>query len=168
MPPTWLVLAFFYINSDVSLLPLVLIGGTSATLGRIILYYLSRGFLRKRIPQKYLENYDDLGSFFVKHEKLTIPVILAYALLPIPSNQVFIVAGLSRMDIRLVSSCFFASRLISYTVWVSAAHLASNHLDTIFSSHFSNSGTFLVEIVGIIGILIIGKIKWRKILKMSN
>jgi hypothetical protein len=37
MPPTWIILAFFYLRYHLNLLPTVIIGAAAATLGRVVL-----------------------------------------------------------------------------------------------------------------------------------
>src|ERR1044072_1152319 len=93
MPPTWTILAFFYIHFDLNLFAVVIIGAISATCGRIILYNLAKNQFRKFFTDKYLRNYDTLGNYLENNKKMTIPLILTYAFLPIPSNELFVMAG---------------------------------------------------------------------------
>lgn len=167
MPPTWVVLAFFYTQFQLNLIPTVLIGASMATLGRILLYHIAKNFLRNFFSKKTLENYDNLGKFFKKNQKLTIPVVLIYAFLPIPSNQVFIIAGLTEIPIGLLAFSFFAGRLISYTFWVNLAYHAVSRLEAVFSSHYSNFGAIAAEIIGFGVVYLIGKIPWKKVLKIK-
>ncbi len=167
MPPTWLVLAFFHIHFDLSLPLTVLIGATAATSGRIVLSILVRVFLKPFLPQTLSENYDALGIFFQHNQKLTIPIVFLYAFLPIPSNQVFIIAGLAKLDIRIIAFSFFIGRLISYSFWVSVAHEVADRLEAIFIGHFSSFWTLLLELIVFMSIFIIGKINWRKVLKIE-
>ena len=47
MPPTWIILAFFVSKYQLQLLPVVLIGASCATLGRVILAGISRKYFRR-------------------------------------------------------------------------------------------------------------------------
>lgn len=165
MPPTWMVLAFFFIHFNLSLIPTVLIGVIFAALGRVILATLSRFYFRKLFSIKSLANYDALGKFFNKHQKFTIPIILIYAFLPIPSNQVFIMVGLTELNLKVITFSFFIGRLISYTFWVNLADIAADKLEMIFSRHFASSTTFVVELVGLGVIYLIGRINWKRVLR---
>ena len=51
MPPTWIVLAFFVTKYDLQIIPVVLIGATCATLGRILLAGISKRYIRKLLPE---------------------------------------------------------------------------------------------------------------------
>lgn len=164
MPPTWAVLAFFVTKYDLPLLPVVLIGACFATLGRIILAQ-GAGYFRKFLPTDSKANYSSIGEYLNKHKSLTIPLVVTYAFLPIPSNHVFIAAGLAKMKIQILAGSFLVGRLISYTFWVSLTQRLSDNLEDIFSSHFSKIGSIGLEIVGLLFLYFIGKIAWRKILK---
>ncbi|MCL5019358.1 MAG: hypothetical protein M1426_02625 [Patescibacteria group bacterium] len=168
MPPTWMVLAFFYTQYNLTLLPLVILGATAATSGRILLFLLSKSWLRRIIPQRFLVNYNTLGNYFQNNTKLTIPVVLLYAFSPIPSNQVFVIAGLAKLNIKIIAFSFLAGRLISYTFWVSVASHVASHLETVFASRFNHTNSYIMEVLGVILIIVIGKINWRKVLKIKE
>lgn len=168
MPPTWTILAFFVTKYDLQILPVVLIGASFATLGRIILAELSGTFFRRFLPKNLKENYASIGAYLNKNNKITIPLVVAYAFLPIPSNNIFIAAGLAKMRLRLLAASFFAGRLISYTFWVSLTDRLSDNLPDLFSRHYAKTGSIIVEIIGLILIYLLGKIAWKKILKRVN
>lgn len=109
-----------------------------------------------------------LGKFVQSHENLTIPVIITYAFLPIPSNQMFIAAGLSGLNIRVIAFSFLVGRLISYTFWISAAHKLVDSLENIFSVHYSNFWAFVIQLIGFGIIILISKINWSKYLKVKS
>lgn len=165
MPPTWMILAFFYLHFNLQLLPLVIIGAFGATGGRIILFEFSRLYIRRFFPEKWLKNYDDLGKYFKKNQQLTIPIVLTYAFFPVPSNQVFIIAGLANLDIKIIAFSFLVGRMISYTFWVVLANKVMDNLENLFIAHLTNASTIAIELIGFSLIIIIGKINWRKILK---
>ncbi len=169
MPPTWMVLAFFHIKYDLDLIPLVFAGATAASLGRVVLYYLAKGALRNILPKKMAGNLEYLGNYLEKRQRFTIPFIIFYGFLPIPSNQAFITFGLADVPIKLIALAFFLARLVSYTFWVAAAHRLSDGLEGIFARHLGRTETFIVELVGFGIIIAISKINWKKVLgKKTN
>lgn len=168
MPPTWTILAFFVTKYHLQILPVVLIGATFATFGRIILASLSGTFFRKFLPKDSQENYASIGHYLNNHKHVTIPLVIAYAFLPIPSNNVFIAAGLSKMRIGLLAASFFIGRLISYTFWVSLTRKLADNLADIFSSHLSQAGSIVIQFVGLVVLYLLGTIAWKKILKKVN
>lgn len=165
MPPTWIVLAFFVAKYDLQLLPVVLIGATCATLGRVVLANLSKNFFRRLLPKNSQANYASIGAYLNNHQHITIPLVLTYAFLPIPSNHIFIAAGLAKVRIKLLAGSFFAGRLISYTFWVSVTQRLSDNLVDLFSRHYARTGSVIAEIAGLGLLLLLGTIGWKKILK---
>src|SRR3989338_2339559 len=89
MPPTWTVLAFFVTKYDLLQIPVVLIGASCATLGRVVLVGISRKYFRRILSADSQENYASIGEYLNSNKHITIPLVVAYAFLPIPSNDVF-------------------------------------------------------------------------------
>lgn len=159
MPPTVALLAYFYFKYDLNLIPVVIIGACMATFGRIILSYVSRNFFRNFLPQNSKSNMDYLGNYLEHRERITVPFVFFYAFLPIPSNQVFITAGLARLNIKLIAFSFFIGRLISYTLWIGIADRVSDSLENIFNPHYSKIISFAIELLII---YLVSKIDWKK------
>lgn len=117
MPATWTVLVFIAIRYHVSLLPMVIVGATSAMVGRIILAKLSRMIVRQRfLSEKTRNNIDDIKNHLEKRRGLTFSIFLFYAFSPLPSNQLFIAYGLTNMGLKLVAIPFFLGRILSYFI----------------------------------------------------
>lgn len=168
MPPTWIVLVFFTSNYNLPLVPTVIAGALAATTGRVVLALLAKTGLRRFIPKRLLTNYDDLGRYFRENDKLSIPVLFAYAFPPIPSNQVFIIAGLTSLPLLTVAGAFFVGRLISYTFWVSTASHITNGLGSIFTQELSQVGAIVIQLIGFAAIIWIGRVNWRKVLNIKR
>lgn len=165
MPPTWTVLAFFYTVFHLYLLPTVVIGAVCATAGRVILANLARHVFRDYIPKSLLTNYQYLGDYFKKYQKFSIPIMLTYAFFPVSSNDVYIIAGLSKINLKVMAISFLIGRLFSYSVWVTASYHLSSQLGALFTSHLTRTNTIIFEILGIVFIVLVGKIKWQKFLR---
>ena len=162
MPPTWIILAFFYIQFHFLFFPTIIIGAIMATLGRVILALLSRKYGSRLLPKKLLKNYHSLGEFFEKNQHLTIPAVLMYAFFPIPSNQIYIIAGLSQISLKIIAFSFLVGRLISYSFWVKLSYNLSNDLGTLFIKNVANYKNLFLEILSLLIILFIGIIDWKK------
>lgn len=165
MPPTWMVLAFFYITFDLSFFPTIIIGALMATLGRIALSYMARDYFRPLLSKKSRLNYSALGKLLNKNRKLTIPLIFSFAFLPIPSNQIYIAVGLSKANINLFALSFCIGRIISDSFWVALAHRLNKSLSSIFILHIHNINTLIIELLGFAVLYGISIIPWNKILK---
>lgn len=167
MPPTWIILAIFYIQFNLGLVPTVIIGASSAALGRVCLALLSRHYLEPYLPKIIKENFLALGEYFKKHTRLTAPIVFAYAFLPIPSNQVFIIAGLSNLNLSLIALSFLFGRLISYTFWISVSNAAVTRLDNVFSEYLFQGKGIAAEILSFSIVIIVGLIPWKKVLRIK-
>lgn len=166
MPPTWTVLVFFYLTYGLFAIPVVIIGAVCATLGRVILYFIAQNRFRRFLPKKSQANLDYLSKFFNKKKKVTFVLLAAYAFSPIPSNQVYIMAGLAKIRIKLIATIFFLGRLLSYSLWIGSAHVVNKNLPSVFESHYSKAITFVIEIGGLIAIYFLTKVNWKKYLKV--
>lgn len=168
MPATWAILAFFFIKFGLRLLPTVILGAIMATTGRWVLAKTAKRFIRPHLSKKTQDNMTALGSFLTRNRKLSIPLIFAYAFLPIPSNQVFIAAGLSGVGVELISFSFLMGRLISYTFWVKVADKVTDDLNTIIVGDALNPKSLLIEGVGLVVLILIMKIPWSKWLPLPT
>ena len=164
MPPTWIVLSFFFIKYNLPFLPTVILGVIAATSGRICLALMARNWFKDWLPKKLVTNYDDLGELLKKRQKLTIPVILAYAFSPVSSNSLFIMAGLSDLNLKIVAFSFFLGRLVSYTFWITASDKLSNRLEDIFAGSLKSYQTLISTAISLVIIVLVGKIKWKRFL----
>lgn len=169
MPPTWMILAYFVVRFDLPLPGTVAIGATCATAGRLILASLSRTYLRPILPTAMKTSYTGIGKFIKTKNKLALPLlVLVYAFLPIPSNQVFMTMGLADLNTGLAGASFFLGRVISYTFWVSLANRVSDNISLIFAKHFENPRTYIVEIVIFVVIYALGQVLWQRVRKKHS
>ncbi len=164
MPPTWIILSFLYLHYHLSFIPTVILGVIAATAGRVTLALIARRFA-DYLPKRFLGNYEHLGTYLQSNKRLTIPVVVGYAFSPISSNALFIMAGLSNLNLKIVAASFFVGRLISYSFWITSTRELSEHLEDIFQGHLSSGGTFISAAISLGLVYLIGRINWKKILK---
>ncbi len=170
-PPTWIVLAYFYINSSQNILLLVLIGVTASTAGRFVLAKFS-GIIVERFGNKKMKedmkeirkflNPDESRKVFFKRKKFYFTFL--YSLSPLPSNTLFIAVGSAKLKMKDILLGFFLGRTCSYFFLV----FTTNEIYQAFSDSISGTGsllTYTIEFIGIIGILAFFLIDWSKYLK---
>jgi len=166
MPPTWSILAFFLIHFDLPLLPLALGGAVAATAGRLVLALGARWLGPRFLPADTLRNLDDLGTFLRNRRRWVGPAVLLYSFGPIPSNQLFMAAGLARLDLRVVGGSFFVGRVVSYTFFAGAADKAVDSLGDAFAHAVTSPQMLLLELLSL-GILVaIAKLPWGRLLSV--
>lgn len=129
-PPTWAVLVFFSLDFDLPAVPLVLGGALAAASGRFVLANGARR-LRPRLAAARLERLDRAQAALNADRRRTAAGLGLFALSPVPSGQLFVAAGLMTVPLLPLTAAFFAGRLVSYSIYVSAASLAEKSLGDV-------------------------------------
>jgi hypothetical protein len=111
-PPTWSVLVFFRLQSNVPAVPLVLIGALAAASGRLVLAFASRRF-RDRLSAERLEHLAAARDAVAGGPKRAMAGLGLFALSPLPSAQLFVAAGLVAAPIVPLTAAFFVGRLVT-------------------------------------------------------
>lgn len=164
MPPTWSVLALFLIQFELPLLPLALGGAVSATAGRVALALGARWLGPRVLPATALQNLCDLGAYLRGHNRWVGPAVLVYSFGPIPSNQLFMAAGLAGLDLRLVAGAFFAGRVVSYSLFAHAADQAVGSIADLFADTFTKPQLLALELASLGLLVALAKIPWGRLL----
>src|SRR5688500_13691704 len=115
-PPTWAVLVFFKVHSDLPVVPLVLGGALAAASGRLVLAWGS-GKLRGRRSAQRLAGLTAARAALTGDRRRTFGGLALFALSPVPSAQLFVAAGLLAVRLLPLTAAFFAGRLISYSLY---------------------------------------------------
>ncbi len=129
-PPTWAVLVFFSIGYDLPAVPLVLGGALAAASGRYLLANGARR-LRPRFSPARLQRLERAEAALSANRRRTTAGLGLFALSPVPSGQLFVAAGLMTVPLLPLTAAFFAGRLISYSIYVSAASVAERNLGDV-------------------------------------
>jgi membrane protein YqaA with SNARE-associated domain len=129
-PPTWSVLVFFSLNFDLPAVPLVLLGALAAASGRFLLASGARR-LRPRFSAARLAHIERIQANAVANRQRAAAGLGLFALSPVPSGQLFVGAGLMTVPLLPLTAAFFSGRLISYSLYVSAASVAEQSLGSI-------------------------------------
>lgn len=160
MPPTWAVLATFHLATpELPLLPLTIGGAAASALGRSRLALLSRT-ASKLLPPRDVRNAAALGALFERHQRLGVLLLFAYCLGPLPSNWLFIGAGLARIRLRVVTLAFFVSRALADTFWVWGVGRASASLATTFERYLTSWQAILLQLTAIAAVVLLLRLPW--------
>ena len=161
MPASWMVMAFFYIQFDLPLLPLTLIGALCSGLGRIVLAKGSTWFKRNFMRDKQ-QDLDDLGAFLDSRRHAMGSTVFFYSLLPLPTNNLFIAAGMAEVNLFWVLAGYWAARAIADTFWVWTTDQVFNSLSDVFGVVFSSWFGIAFQLLGITSILLLYFLPWAK------
>src|SRR3982750_211814 len=119
-PPTWSVMVLYGLNSDLRLLPMVLVAALAAALGRFVLAHAFR-LLSGRIKGRTRRNLDAAHKALERNRRNALLGLGLFALSPLPSAQLFEAAGLARVPLLGFTAAFFVGRTISYTIYAATA-----------------------------------------------
>lgn len=162
-PPTWAVLVFFRLQTDIPAVPLVLIGAVAAAAGRLVLAQASRHF-RGHLKKERLENLEAARAVLAGSRKKAFAGLMLFAISPLPSAQLFVAAGLLDAPLLPLTLAFFTGRLVSYTIYVSAASAARHSLGSIFQSTFRSPLGIVLQVLMLAGLVALVRIDWARLL----
>jgi membrane protein YqaA with SNARE-associated domain len=158
-PPTWAVLVFFQLNSELPAVPLVLLGALAAASGRLVLGATVRRF-RSRFSAQRRENLQAAEEVLVGSRGKAVAGLGLFALSPIPSAQLCVAAGLLTVPLVTVTAAFFAGRLVSYSVYVGAATAAKDSLGSVLGDAFGSPVGIALQVGMLAGLVLLLRFDW--------
>jgi membrane protein YqaA with SNARE-associated domain len=162
MPPTWSVASFFFIQFELPLLPLTLGSAIASTIGRVILASAAGWIGPRLMTEEMRRNTGALEDWLAqRNPRRAVSLVFAAPISPFPSNQLFLAAGLARLDLRIIAPAFFVGRVIEYTVAVSAARVSIAR----FSELFGDFPILLFQLFGLASLVILLKAPWARMLQ---
>lgn len=162
-PPTWSLLVFFRLQSQIPAVPLVLIGALCAASGRLVLAFASRRF-RDHLSAERLDHLTAARDALAGGRKRAAAGLGLFALSPLPSSQLFVAAGLIAVPIVPLTAAFFTGRLVSYSIYVSAASAVKHSLGSTIASAFTSPLGIALQVLMLAGIVALMRIDWARIL----
>lgn len=160
-PPTWSVLVFFRLQSHIPAVPLVLLGAFAAASGRLVLAFGSRRF-REHLSTERLAHLAAARDALAGGRKRAIAGVGLFALSPLPSSQLFIAAGLVAVPLVPLTAAFFAGRLVSYSIYVTAASAVKHSLGSTITSAFTSPLGIALQIAMLAGLVALMRIDWAR------
>jgi hypothetical protein len=132
MPSSWMVMAFFYIQFGLPLVPLCVAGALVSGLGRLCLAKGSDWTTQRFFPKKK-EDLRSLGGYLERKRGFVAGFVFVYSLLPLPTNNLFLAAGMTRVNLAPVLRGFYAARLPADLFWVWTTNATFRSLDEVFA-----------------------------------
>jgi uncharacterized membrane protein YdjX (TVP38/TMEM64 family) len=158
-PPTWALLVFFRLNSDLPAIPLVLLGAVAAAAGRLVLASVVRRF-RTRFSERRRKNLEAAEQLLVGSRRKAFAGLGLFALSPVPSAQLFVAAGLLTVPLVPLTAAFFAGRLVSYSLYVGAASAAKESLGSILADAFGSPLGIALQVAMLAGLVLLLRVDW--------
>lgn len=164
MPPTWSVLVYFHLRRGLAVWPLALVGAAGAVCGRALLALVTRALGPRIVPKKWQANINALTSVLRGRKTLRFSSLAFFAVSPMPSNHLFIAAGLADVPLGPILGAFFVGRLVSYVLWVDVADTAAKSLRDVVGPSAGGWVGAAMQIGGFLILLAVMKIDWGKLL----
>jgi membrane protein YqaA with SNARE-associated domain len=162
-PPTWAVLVFFKLHSDLAAVPLVLGGAIAAASGRLLLAHGARR-LRGRFSRKRLASLAAAEEALAGDRRRELGGLVLFALSPVPSAQLFVAAGLLEVHLLALTAAFFSGRLVSYSLYVGGASLAKHSLEHTLTGAFSSWWGITLQVLMLGALVALVRVDWTRVL----
>ncbi|MGI9011336.1 MAG: hypothetical protein ACR2F1_09145 [Nitrososphaeraceae archaeon] len=158
-PPTWIVVVSAYsLNGQLNPLLLSIIGATAAIAGRLLLLQLST-FGRKTINDQRKSSLEKLRKYLEKTRYGYFIGTLLFALLPLPSNMLFISYGLINAKSISIIVGFWLGRFLVYIIMIYVSYYFFNSFKEMLNSDIQT--LIFMNIVGILMTLFMLLIDWN-------
>ena len=158
-PPTWIVVVSAYsLNDQLNPLLLSIIGATAAIAGRLLLLQLST-FGRKTINDQRKSSLEKLRKYLERTRYGYFIGTLLFALLPLPSNMLFISYGLINAKSISIIVGFWLGRFFVYIIMIYISYYFFNSFKEMLNSDIHT--LILMNIVGILMTLFMLLIDWN-------
>ena len=162
-PPTWAVLVFARLHWHLNPVALVVLGAFAAMSGRYLLARAARHF-KDRMPARLQSNLEDAKTLIERKRVGAVALFGVFVISPLPSAQLFLAAGLLDLPLGLLTVAFFFGRLVSYSLYVSAATLADQHLGNILGKVFGSPWSIALQVVLLAAVCVLPFLNWRRFL----
>lgn len=163
MPSSWMIMAFFYIQFDLPLVPLCVCGALVSGLGRLCLARGSDWFTDHFFRQKK-EDLRSLGAYLERKRGLVAGFVFLYSLLPLPTNNLFLAAGMTRVNLSYVLGGFYAARIPADLFWVWTTNATFQNLEDVFGKT-GNIWAIVLQAGALLSVALMYFLPWGKWLK---
>src|SRR5680860_1016276 len=165
MPPTWALLAYFHVHDGIDIWQLALVGALAAAMGRGVLAMSCRIWGIRVVPRRWRSNIDALGESIRQHRAMSLSMLGLFLLGPVPSNQLFIAIGISRVPLIPRLTVFATGRSLGYFFWIVAAGTAATSLSGVLRPGFGSAASIVVQVVGLVILVAVMQIDWSRIIR---
>ncbi|MFT3976524.1 MAG: hypothetical protein QM688_05340 [Sphingomonas bacterium] len=167
-PPTWSVILFYGLNTELPAPVIVLVCAVAAASGRLLLAHGFR-YLRGYLPAKLKRNLASAQALLESRRSGVLWGLGLFALSPLPSAQMFEAAGLAGVRLLGFTAAFFAGRLVSYSLYAASAKgLRGTSLGDAFANVFSSPWGIALQIGMILLLALLTHINWSRFAPKEN
>lgn len=160
MPTTWMVLAFFRLQFGLPILPLTIGGALFSGLGRIL---LARGTtaLNRRLLRRD-GSIEDVKTYLDQRRNYVGAATFLYCLAPLPTNTLFVAAGIVEVSLLRVMVGFWAGRAVADTFYVWTTDRVFGSFSSIFEQYYSDWLAVALQALSLCGALALLLVPWPR------
>ena len=167
-PPTWTILVFFALNSNLPPWLIVITGAICAGTGRYNLARLS-SLLGTRLKGKSLRNLQSAKDALEGKSSRKYAMLAFFVISPLPSAQLFEAAGLIGAKILPLTIAFFSGRIVTYSFYVAgASQLKAKGIADLVTEQFSSGWAVIFQIAMIAAVLLLTRVNWSHLLEKDK
>lgn len=161
-PPTWSILVFFTLTYTLLPVPTIVLGILGAASGRYVLATLFRRY-RHKLPHWYLINMENAATHLTKSNAHLGALFLLFFISPLSSAQLFEAAGIMKnIALRPLVLAFAGGRVITYTIYVTGAHLLQqSSFGDILMANLKSPKAIATQIILVVALVALGMVKWK-------
>jgi hypothetical protein len=161
MPASWMVMSFFYIQFDLPLLVLTFGGALVSGFGRLVLARAST-FIKRRFMSRQADDLERLSEFLESRRQWLAPTVFAYALTPLPTNSLFVAAGLAEVRLALVLMGFWVARIPADTFFVWTTDRVFTSVRDVFAGAYGSWFAIVFQVTSVISIIALYRLPWAR------
>ena len=161
-PPTWTVIVFSRLHWHLNPVALVIIAALAAATGRFLLALTARHF-NDRLPERLRGNLAAARTLLLGRKGGGLAIGAIFVCSPLPSAQLFVAAGLLELNLAPLVTAFFVGRLLSYSLYASAATFADAHVSGGIAHLIGSPLAIALQIFLIVGVCALPFINWSAI-----
>jgi hypothetical protein len=166
-PPTWAILVLFRLHQHVNPVALVALGALSAASGRLVLARLASRFAG-RLSASRRGRLAAVRERLVRHRGGAIAGLGLFALSPVPSGQLFVAAGLVSAPLVPLTLAFFSGRVVSYSLYVTAASLAQQNLGEVVLESLRSPWAVAAQLTFLLAVTALPMVDWRRVRRQAH
>ena len=168
MPPTSLVMSFFYIQSGIDIYLLSIITALSAISGRLILAILARRMGEKFLANKVNNGYVLLSKIVHKNNLLTILFMALYCILPLTTAEIFIVAGVAKFKLWPIIIGFIIGRFLNYVITAATISTFYSSFSDVLAGGIFNPLSIFFQILAMALTIAFLFLDWEKLITQKK
>ena len=165
--PAFTIMILLQIAFHLNVWLVIVIGVIGSVLGRYILILYTPFLSNKYIQKSKIEDIQFLGTKMKENKWKGQILVLAYALLPLPTTPLFLAAGISKLNARYIIPAFLIGKFTSDALALHAGKYASDNAHNIMQNALSWKSIASL-LLGLFLIFCLLFIDWRSLIQKKK